>query len=717
MWSHVMNDLLHHTKMIHDLAKGIDGKLILASYGEGLPPKIRHFKIGEYEAMTECAAQWSKESGRNVYAPLVVMSHNLKNGLKGGEEDTLAVLGIVADFDDEDAKNWKKRLPLEPNYAYETSEGRFQIAYLFEKPLTLTEAKSLGIRLKAFSRCDHGTADMSHIWRLPDTRNHPNQKKLNEGRSPEPQTVKIVKSWDGSLTCPDMLSKSLPEIPDPVMHIESHDLISRINVENLPEDLRNKIINGAEQGQRSDVFYHVICVLQNMSFNIDAIYSLLAAYPNGIAKKYALRGDLRKQIEKCFIKATNSSLNDFSSLPLNEIERIAKQDNPLRSKLPSSSSFISLGEATWKDSGIPLFKHLINRETVAVMYGPSNCGKSFLALDAALHLAAGNDWAGYRCKEKMAVLYVCSESGSSFGKRVVAAREKLKLPKNVPLHEIPFAYYTARLDLLNSKEHLKGIEQLIDELEAKSGFKCGLVVIDTLSASFGGGNENGEDMTKFVNNMADIKFNKKVTALIIHHEGKNRDANARGHSSLKCNIDTEIRVTPDKNNKGVFTSTKQKDDAIGKPKQFGLQVVELGHDEDGGLITTCTTFFETDDFVDSHFDDLKGNDNLAFLTTQRFHELEFLDWCAGKKTKDVRELMIKYWLRIQKNPSKILSLEQLLKVPLKFNYGNKSGQFQKCFDNIKSRFSNPKISLDQWINENLVNISQALPNQKRQEAN
>lgn len=714
-----MTALINHIKMIHDLAAGIDGKIVLASYGEGISSKIRHFQIGEYEAMAECAAQWSEEPRRNVYAPLVVMRQALAKNSKGGESDIVAVLGIVADFDDDNAKNWEKRLPLEPDYVYETSAGRFQAACLFKTPLSMIEAKNVGIRLKSFSCCDHGTRDMSHIWRLPGTKNYPNQKKLNEGRSPEPQTVNVVKSWNGTLTCPDALLNRLPKIDEPVIEAKNNSLISsEINVDDLPEDLRDKIVDGAEQGRRSDVFYHVICVLQRMSFSTEAIYSLLASYPNGISQKYALRGDLKKQVEKCFVKAANAFLDDMLSLSSEETNKISSQKNILKQELISSSSLISLGQATWKDSGVPLHKNFMNRETMAVLFGPSNCGKSFLALDYALHLAAGLDWASYKCKEKMAVLYVCAESGSSFGKRAVAARRKLGLAENVPLSEIPFAYYTARLDLLNNKKHSDKIEQLIDELEKESGFKCGLVVIDTLSASFGGGNENSEDMTKFVNNMADIKFSKKATVLIIHHEGKNRNADARGHSSLKCNIDTEIRVIPDQNmsNKGVFTSTKQKDDETGKPRKFGLRVVELGHDEDGDLVTTCSAFFETDDFVDFHFDDLKGNNELVFLTSQKFQEPEFLDWCLGKKTKDVRELMIKYWLLILKKPSKTLSLGQLLKDSFKFEYGNKSGQFQKCFNNIRSRLGNPEISLDQWINENLVNISQALPNQKGQAA-
>lgn len=70
-----MSDAIQHIKMIHDLAAGIDGKMILASYGEDsagkkITPKVQHFKIGQYEAMAKRAKEWSQEQGRNVYMPL-----------------------------------------------------------------------------------------------------------------------------------------------------------------------------------------------------------------------------------------------------------------------------------------------------------------------------------------------------------------------------------------------------------------------------------------------------------------------------------------------------------------------------------------------------------------------------------------------------------------------------------------------------------------------
>jgi hypothetical protein len=305
-----------------------------------------------------------------------------------------------------------------------------------------------------------------------------------------------------------------------------------------------------------------------------------------------------REIIRCYER----SGNDFTAgLDQVDLDRIAAQVNPLQKErekvqqLFDTAAFISSGDATIKSSGTPLFKHFMNAETVNVLFGPSGSGKSFLTLDMAMHLAAGKDWAGFKCKRKMAVLYICTESGASFGKRAVAARSRVGVKAGTSLKEHPFAYYPAHVDLLNNKDHLKLIAKLITDLEAKSGYKCGLVIVDTLSAAFGGGNENSEDMTKFVNNMSSIKFNRKVAVMVVHHTGKDESAGARGHSSLKGNIDTEIQVKAEKRGEKwyrSFSSTKQKDDETGQQKRFGLNIVELAKDEDGDPITTCSVVVE-----------------------------------------------------------------------------------------------------------------------------
>jgi hypothetical protein len=56
----------------------------------------------------------------------------------------------------------------------------------------------------------------------------------------------------------------------------------------------------------------------------------------------------------------------------------------------------------------PLIDGLLDRNTLAFMYGPRGEYKSFVALDWALHLAVGNWWQSHAVGEST-VLYVAAE--------------------------------------------------------------------------------------------------------------------------------------------------------------------------------------------------------------------------------------------------------------------------------------------------------------------
>ena len=103
----------------------------------------------------------------NTYMPLAVLRQELLAGRKGEESDVEGVLGFVADFDDAEAHRWADRLPIPPQYVLATSTARFQAFYLFDRPETTEAAKAIAGRLKTFAGCDHGTADLSHVWRIP----------------------------------------------------------------------------------------------------------------------------------------------------------------------------------------------------------------------------------------------------------------------------------------------------------------------------------------------------------------------------------------------------------------------------------------------------------------------------------------------------------------------------------------------------------------------
>ena len=84
-----------------------------------------------------------------------------------------------------------------------------------------------------------------------------------------------------------------------------------------------------------------------------------------------------------------------------------------RFRLFSVGEILDLRPTDWLIEGI------MGDGTQAVLYGPSGEGKSFLALDWALSVAAGRTWFG-RQVHRGPVVYVVAEGGGKIGRRVRA---------------------------------------------------------------------------------------------------------------------------------------------------------------------------------------------------------------------------------------------------------------------------------------------------------
>jgi len=228
-----IKEITNHCKMIHSTAKGLTGKIVLCSYGqnpetgEDIQPKTRQFAIGDYQTMAITAAAWAQEQHRNVYAPMAVLKEGIPN--RGKLPDYSHVLGVCADFDDENAGDYLNRLPVSPSLVIGSSAGRYQAMFIFDKPITTIDAKALAEALQAYSGCDACTKDVIHVWRVAGCKNWPNKKKVAEGRSPEPQAVTIVEPWFGNGVSADELPVATRVAPPPappsapVMPCSDHD--------------------------------------------------------------------------------------------------------------------------------------------------------------------------------------------------------------------------------------------------------------------------------------------------------------------------------------------------------------------------------------------------------------------------------------------------------------------------------------------------------------
>lgn len=221
--------------------------------------------------------------------------------------------------------------------------------------------------------------------------------------------------------------------------------------------------------------------------------------------------------------------------------------------------------------------------SAAVVYGESNSGKTFWATNLALHVAAGIEWSGRRV-EQGGVIYCVLEGGFGFRNRVAAwkaAHDTLEGP-------VHFAAVQSAINLLDPAASTDMLIATIKAAAATIGMPVKLVVVDTLARALAGGNENApEDMGALVMNMDRIRAETRAAVMFIHHSGKDVAKGARGHSSLRAAIDTEIEVVDNEGAVRVASVVKQRDLKKGDAFPFTLEIIEIGTNRHGEPVTTC----------------------------------------------------------------------------------------------------------------------------------
>jgi hypothetical protein len=225
---------------------------------------------------------------------------------------------------------------------------------------------------------------------------------------------------------------------------------------------------------------------------------------------------------------------------------------------------------------------VLTEKSLAVLYGQSNTGKSFIALDIAAAVAGGKLWFGKEV-DQGAVLYVAAEGGVGVRNRIAAMKKEGRIAPGAKL-----AVITTGLNILDPRDTDRLIRTIAD-IVAKSPFPIRLIILDTLSRVMPGANENDPgDMTAVVCASDGIREATGACVLFVHHSGKNQAAGSRGHSSLRAATDAEIEVTREEGERvGKIVCRKAKDLEAFAPLEYHLKTVELGTNRRGKPVTSC----------------------------------------------------------------------------------------------------------------------------------
>jgi RecA-family ATPase len=237
-------------------------------------------------------------------------------------------------------------------------------------------------------------------------------------------------------------------------------------------------------------------------------------------------------------------------------------------------TLLELDPPTW------LIADILPETGLIALYGQPGAGKSFVALDMALSVAAGIPWQGHVTRMGH-VVYVSAEGAAGLGKRVGAW---------LAVHDCSPADYdnilvhfrTSALQVYKDSNDLN--EMLHDTIWHPDTLRDDamvimpnedplptFIIIDTLARCFEGNENQQEDMNRFIQGLDQLREDN-ITVLVVHHTGK-KGFEERGSNVFRGACDAMMTTyhTPT----GLMLKcTKQKDAEEFKPIPLKLTVVE-----------------------------------------------------------------------------------------------------------------------------------------------
>ena len=186
----------------------------------------------------------------------------------------------------------------------------------------------------------------------------------------------------------------------------------------------------------------------------------------------------------------------------------------------------------------PLVGGVFDLNTLAMIYGKSGSGKSYLALDIALSIASGRKWSG-REVVQAPVMLVLAEAENTWAPRYSAWLKYYGLEENIV--GVHFVVAPPVIDRGDDAEHLATIAE---ELGAK------FVLFDTARASLEGDENDSREWNLAAQGLNLIREATGACVVLNAHSGWN-EARERGSSARRGSMSTIIRVRKGSNNVSI----------------------------------------------------------------------------------------------------------------------------------------------------------------------
>lgn len=222
--------------------------------------------------------------------------------------------------------------------------------------------------------------------------------------------------------------------------------------------------------------------------------------------------------------------------------------------------------------------NLIPEQSTVLLFGPTQSFKSFIALDLALSVSTGTEVFGSTPRTGLS-FYAALEGRANIKK---ARRKAWRLAKGIE-GKIP-DFYVGPAPMIASQDDVQAFG---DEIARRcAGRKPRLIVIDTISKSMAGLNENDAgEASKFIKFCDSLVDTFSCSVIAIGHTGKDGERGHRGSSAFQAGFDTVLEVKAHRATKVVAVWARKHKDA---------EEPETPWTFEGKLVGPSLVFFPTD---------------------------------------------------------------------------------------------------------------------------
>jgi hypothetical protein len=189
----------------------------------------------------------------------------------------------------------------------------------------------------------------------------------------------------------------------------------------------------------------------------------------------------------------------------------------------------------WKQLPEPkwLVENVILQNTITLIAGSSNSGKTLLCTDLMLQMSKGEKWLGHNT-EKTNVMFLDLEMGSGMFCYRLQKHTNGKIPDNLWYQETSISLYDD--------------EKIVELISVLKEQEIGLLIIDSYSQLSIGAEENNNSQQAIVMRKLYSFRDNGISLIILHHKRKGAENDnsldsLRGGSSIAAGADTVLMLT------------------------------------------------------------------------------------------------------------------------------------------------------------------------------